>query len=70
MENIEISPETKKFVEESTDRDLQNQIYITLRKIEILQNKSFGKLSILAGIAIFYLICSIIGAFYIANGLK
>ncbi len=70
MENLNISKETQNFVESATDREVQNQIYITLRKIEIRQNQSVSKLSIISGIAIFYLVCSIIVAIIFAISLS
>ncbi len=54
------------FIESATEREIQNQIYITLRNIEKAQDNSCSKLSIIAGIAIFYLVCTIlVFAFYI-----
>lgn len=44
---IEISTETQKFIKTASDREVQNQIYVTLRKIQILQERSVKILSII-----------------------
>ena len=69
MEKIIIGPETLKFVNDASDRQIQNQIYITLRKIEIRQDQSLNKIAIITGIAITYFVCSIIAAIIIIGSM-
>jgi hypothetical protein len=72
MEKIIIDKETKALIEAKSDRELQNSIYRSLLKIEVRQEqsvsileKSLAKLSVLANIAIFTLICSLLAVLMI-----
>ena len=58
---------SKEFIESASDREIQDKIYLTLRRIENSSDKAVSKLSIIAGIAIVYFVCSILAVIIILS---
>jgi hypothetical protein len=51
----------------ATDREIQNEIYLTLKKIENSSAEAQSKISVIAGIAIVYFVCSILAVIIILS---
>lgn len=66
---IETSPAVQKIMDSASDREIQNQIFLTLRKTEARLEDCRKSLATLRGIAVAYLIISIIAGIIIAAAL-
>jgi hypothetical protein len=61
MERITTSESTNKLAQESTDRELQNELFMSTRRIEAYAYEQSKMLSFIKGILIFFLVITIIG---------
>jgi len=65
---IEVSKETQEFVKTASDRELQNQIYVTLRQNQVLQERIACNSKTLVNLAIWPLIAGlVIGFIFVIN---
>lgn len=54
MEDIPVSSETSDLLKKATDREIQNQIYLTLRKTEIRIAEGVQHLKVIKTILVIY----------------